>query len=337
MTLVIFKKNLSVVLAIPYYFCCAFIITSCGNYYFLVSPDYYRPHLIEKIEEIKQIADENEIAKSFFFITDLHWEGWGNTQNSPALMHDIKSYTNIDTVVMGGDYTVYDYYTKEEVFAIVDDCMSSFSEFERYAIIGNHETNTANYHPPGSVLPEFIDSDEMNPHINFGLHDKTYYAIDDAQTRFRNIFLDTNNFLDNPLQQQFLTDALLSLDESWTAMIFMHIYNNYAYAGNPIQIDSNGEALDALLMGIKPQIKCSVAGIFSGHTHRDFFGVNQAGYPVLSTTCDAINVYDYLDDAYVREHGKYTEQAFDVIQIDLNQRKVFLTRIGAGIDRSYTY
>lgn len=57
---------------------------------------------------------------------------------------------------------------------------------------------------------------------------------------------------------------------------------------------------------------------------------------VLTTTdCYALNHPD--TDPTVRQLGTISEQAFDIVQIDTEHRKVYCTRIGAGNDRVFSF
>ena len=58
---------------------------------------------------------------------------------------------------------------------------------------------------------------------------------------------------------------------------------------------------------------------------------------IMSTTdCYALKHEDELDPT-VREVGTITEQAFDIVQIDTKNRKVYCTRIGGGVDREFSF
>ena len=81
-----------------------------------------------------------------------------------------------------------------------------------------------------------------------------------------------------------------------------------------------------------------VIGMFCGHTHRDeITTVN--GY-VLATTTAASFVYTGYNSegqAYSRTARTATETSWDIITIDRNAKKVYMTRYGAGVDREQSY
>lgn len=89
----------------------------------------------------------------------------------------------------------------------------------------------------------------------------------------------------------------------------------------------------------------NVIGIICGHVHRDIV-IEKTSSNVLAvaTTCDRYGYEDepatYTDgqgNVYERTPGTVREQAFDVVHIDLENRKVYFTRFGGGFDREYDF
>lgn len=74
--------------------------------------------------------------------------------------------------------------------------------------------------------------------------------------------------------------------------------------------------------------------VFSGHNHVDGCIRTDGGLNVISTTCDA---YRAPEGGVERTKGTITEQAFDVVNIDYENKKIYMTRIGAGEDRVFSY
>lgn len=74
---------------------------------------------------------------------------------------------------------------------------------------------------------------------------------------------------------------------------------------------------------------------FMGHLHRDDIVTNEAGFPVI-ITLNASLFKDY-PTAPDKTLGTETETAWDVVTIDRSSRNIYLTRFGAGADRSTTY
>lgn len=308
-------------------------LIGCGNdLYHSKDIVKYIAEIDEKIERINAISEKNDITDSFFYVTDLHWEY--NDKKSPQIIRYIKSQTNTKTIVFGGDYISYFYQEKEAALASMERCINAFSTNDYYAVMGNHETNVPVL---GYDKTPFITAEECNMVVNKGRFEKSYYCVNNDTGNVCKIILDTNIFGVNGKQYNWLKDTLLSLDSSVTVFIFMHVYNDYKSAGEPLTIAPAGKLLNGLLADIAGEMSCSVGGIFSGHTHRDFMDKNDLGHTTLSTACDGRGRYSACDDLYERNKGEFSEQAFDVVQVDTKNRKVFLTRIGAGYDREYSY
>lgn len=78
--------------------------------------------------------------------------------------------------------------------------------------------------------------------------------------------------------------------------------------------------------------------MLQGHTHMDLMKKTDGGIPIFSTTCDKANAdSDEIGEraSYIygkRTNGTINEQAFDVVIINKNAKKVSLVRIGAPAD-----
>ena len=93
----------------------------------IACPNYYNAnsYLDNKIKKINQIAAENQIDDSFFFISDLHWEC--NTRISPILVNRIRSETPVKQVILGGDYYSHNYADVEMAKSMLLDSVGQFS------------------------------------------------------------------------------------------------------------------------------------------------------------------------------------------------------------------
>lgn len=288
-------------------------------------PSYYASYMEAKVEQIKYNEENNDIALSFAFLTDLHWDC--SAKNSPMLLKYICDNTNVNKTVLGGDYISTDYDDTEYPLSVMREVSEKFSFCDNYAILGNHDTNSNN----GWGKPEIKYSDSMNALSN-GTRTKSYYT--EAEGNIRYLFLDTNDFAEDGEQYEWLQSQLLSFNENNTVFIFLHEY--FRESGETFVENSNGNVLNKLLADNADKLKCTVAGIFTGHIHNDFMKTNDSGFKVVVTTCDGVDV-KVDSEPYFRKRGTITEHAFDIVQVDLNHRKVFLTRIGAGNDRTYEY
>ena len=291
-------------------------------------PKYYRNYISKKMDRLENIRENNSINSEFIFLTDLHWES--NTKKSPLLVKTIAENLGINKVVLGGDYTASDYENTEDALSVMKECVNSFEiNGTCNAILGNHETNRA----MGQYTS--IPSSECIYAISGGKRECAYFDELDDENKTAFFYLNTNNFAYGNEQYNWLKERLISLGKDYTAFIFMHIYFNYMPSGQPLTYENQGKLLNDLLND--NNVECLIGGIFSGHSHRDYLGYNEKGLPFIVTTSDTIFAYSTWDGAVKREKRTITEQAFDVVQVDQKNRKVFLTRIGAGYNREYIY
>lgn len=319
-------KRLAIIFYTVIFVCSALLLCGCAN-----DLDkeyaYYTQHLNEKINRIKAIQDEHEIAESFFFITDLHWEA--NYKHSPYLVQKVKKATGINKINFGGDYTAQDYEDTQEALDWMKQCIKSFNVAEYYAILGNHELNTQHWRG----TPE-ISFDDSNKVVNDNRFEAPYFYVANEENKIIGIYLNSNDLSSDIEQKTWFTSLITSYDEGWTALIFSHMFYTES-ATDGIRRHSAGEALNDLILTNRDDIQCSIAGVFSGHVHTDNLQTYDNFYTATATMCDCSITYSLHD--YERSYRTAEDQAFDVVQVDTSAKHVYLTRIGAGSDREYDY
>lgn len=126
--------------------------------------------------------------------------------------------------------------------------------------------------------------------------------------------------------QAYNTKGTFSMDFSFTANSVTRTYNgSWDYANAPGN---------------------NVIGIISGHIHHDDVLEKSANNVLVIATTGDLHMngsgenYTFIDgegETVEREEGTIYEQAFDAVHIDLENRKVHLTRFGAGLDREFTF
>jgi hypothetical protein len=79
-----------------------------------------------------------------------------------------------------------------------------------------------------------------------------------------------------------------------------------------------------------------IVAVFSGHTHTDDIVTSDLPCPVIITNCASNKSYDE-DNNYTRTKGTNTETVVDFVSIDKTNGIVYLTRLGAGVDRQCAY
>ncbi len=166
-------------------------------------------------------------------------------------------------------------------------------------------------------------------------------------------------------QLKWLADVALDMPQGYKAIIMAHeplsqskdgkllagiidAYNNNnkpKFNGS-VDLSSDGWGNDAT----NPEFKTSsanadfanakgeVIAFFHGHIHKDTVDTESYSFPCISITTAGGNVCDENSDK--RVPNTVTETAMDIVTIDMKNRKIHTTRLGAGSDRliplSYT-
>lgn len=301
-------------------------------------PDYYYENdYIQGIAAAISSHDSNCSGVNgdlLAFITDVHWAT--NWKKSPQLLEWLADNTSLRNVFFGGDaITKYD--TKAEAKAEYDkfrDTLSNFKSFAWRPVIGNHEFNN-----PGATsaqMPETLSASEAfalvygeNENIINVIDDYAYY-IDNKTAKIRYIFVGASYTSQIPVAvQNDVIAALNALPVGYQVLVISHV----GLVAESLTIDSTFQPIvDKLdLM----QTSENVIGVISGHRHVDGSVTTSAGTNIIATTCDGY--VEHSSSLLTRTYGTTTEQAFDVVQIDKTNRKIYLTRVGAGSDREFDY
>jgi len=301
-------------------------------------PDYYYEddYIQDIVDEISSHDSDCSGANGdlFAFITDVHWAT--NWKKSPQLLEWLAGNTSLRNVFFGGDaITKYD--TKAEAKAEYDkfrDTLSNFKSFAWRPVIGNHEFNN-----PGATqaqLPETLSASEAfvmvygeNENIINVIDDYAYY-VDNKTAKIRYIFVGASYTSAIPVAvQNDVISALDALPVGYQVLVISHV----GLVAESLTIDSTFQSIvDKLdLM----QTNENVIGVLSGHRHVDGSITTSAGTNIIATTCDGY--VEHSSSQLTRTYGTITEQAFDIVQIDKVNRKLYLTRVGAGTNREFNY
>jgi hypothetical protein len=164
------------------------------------------------------------------------------------------------------------------------------------------------------------------------------------------------------VQLDWLINTALKVPGGYTICLFMHA----PYVGDYSQLVAIVDAFNATsnrtvsrthtdaehswrsstISGDFSDIDGVIAGVFAGHIHVDM--MRYAGNNPMFATCPLIIKTTSLGgdvrdkDAngnllYPRTDGTDTEFAMDIVTIDTKNRKIYMTRLGAGIDREVSY
>lgn len=332
-------------------------------------PQYYKEHLESKISQIhtfdEEIGANGDIVG---FITDIHQPS--NSMNSPALLREIKNKTNLKVLIDGGDNAYGSSSVintsskcKEEIRAVTSSFKNTFGS-GILKLVGNHDNNGygATYQGQEKLSKEAEYSLMMKAQENiavFNENDKLgmYSYFDNEEQKIRYILLSTeevdvvrHGFSVN--QTSWLINTALKFPSAgWSVALFTHQpiseSGSFRYIRNVLTALNEGTTYsyrDTEIAGADYHFECDFTGdkqanvLFcaNGHTHKDAMQI-VGGIVYFSTTCDAHYNDDYANLGYNRNAGTIYEQAFDIIAINKNVKRIDLVRVGAGSNRSFIY
>lgn len=331
-------------------------------------PEYYfnNDYLESRIEAI--LANNKNVglhSDSLIFFTDPHVYRDGDitkTQNglqAANLIEYVVNRTNIHQIVCGGDLTNGNTMTSAQQIALLKQIRVLYSPIweKLYMIIGNHEWNNpaniseqeANMLTINQLYPLLVKDKERE----YGDIEPTMgnYWIDNPTQKIRYFYLScTSGGNIGYNQLKWFAKQMELIPAEYTVFVLSHIgiltdteTGDPIYCGRFAEIANILDAVKAkstysyLYPGTSVPITGDytslvdviVAGVLCGHKHLDFSMYTDGGIPIISTACDRGPKSDSTDLIKVaREYGTIGEQLIDVVQIDITNRKIYLTRIG---------
>ncbi|MDE6568267.1 MAG: metallophosphoesterase, partial [Lachnospiraceae bacterium] len=201
--------------------------------------------------------------------------------------------------------------------------------------------------------------------------------LDDFKNKIRYISFYFDTRLDiEPYVSWWVDNRIEELPKGWTVMLFSHAYYKASRLGAAENTIPGAKDYANHLLELQNAVEADVAAWMVGHCHRDLSSlltyqadkkdnvpeiteepaeittgsaVNEGSTGkeeqqtkkdstllVVSTNCDTYKQSTPWG-GYDMKIGTNTEQAFEIVQIDTRQHKLYLTRVGAGVDRTFQY
>lgn len=291
------------------------------------------------VKNRKYTRSEHDVI--FPFITDTHWTD--NAKTSPNLVNRICNDLGLPFAVFGGDAL-----TRHAQSSYGIKFLEQFIEKFKFPVIctvGNHDNNSDNKSDTSVIISDenlyaimyrpfelFYDTDHT---ISHGLYDdvsqKVRYIQIDTGTPFWNTGSET--IVDQTkLNDAFswASDKINELSAEWSVVIFTHMY--FTSGTNVSSYVS--AAINTYIL--TPDFNATLLAMFVGHTHKDSSVIhtyNGKNLLVVSTMQDAYSPLQNTESGYTMTKGTDTEQAFDIVEIDITNKKIYMTRVGVGENR----
>ena len=303
--------------------------------------DYWDGHFRKKCKIVNEIAAG--IANgmpSLVFITDMHLAT--NIMLSPELVRRVVANTNTNMVVFGGD-AINTPISAKEAKHVLRYVRNAFGDAEVHLVRGNHDGNRQGAGATSDKKvtdADFLGIARHESEVRDGEH--IYCHRDDEEHKVRFIFLDSgepNSHHVDARQIAWMKDRVLELEEGWTVLVFVHQFYRYNLEADEVKVvarSTSGILVKDALDSVCDEAKAVIAGVVSGHIHKDYAEYSEKGYPIVSTNCDAYG-RARPDIDYSHKLGTVSEQMFDVISLDTEQKMLYFTRIGHGKNRTFSF
>ena len=332
-------------------------------------PSYYASHLADKEAIIREHEKDCSFnGDSLVFITDTHHSAdyaindnkesnHANANHSVSLIKDVIKNTATRLICFGGDLVNTSDGIDEMIHSI--NCYGEKYKEDKFRLrycVGNHEYYTdigqaVQNRPSAEWL--YGGFTKYNEDVILGKTEMATYYFDNVVQKIRYFVISCGRDTETTIAQM-----------AWVMNEFTKVPANYHIVciGHAFMVDMmNGfrgyyrnvmEALDA----VKAQTtytfnnvtydyssldNVDVVCVITGHTHIDGYLTSSGGITCICTTCDSYRQnYEIQDGSLVnvpRAKDTINEQAFDVIQFDFTNKKIYCTRIGYGSDREFSY
>ena len=278
---------------------------------------------------------EMKTGDQFVFITDPHWDS--NAKNSSPIIDYIGEQTGIDLVINGGDVLKSNDATQLLAYDEIKRYLASYrnDHLRLFSSIGNHDRNGVAQADPTAILPIEAQYNAMiKPEEAWLNTDGTAYCnvYDNTSQKIRYIqffYTADSEYIEDVDNR--LKAAMRSTPSDYTIVLISHAYWNQGVVPQAAAAYANS------ILTVMDEITAKVAIWLVGHNHVD------TDTTLTSTGGKTLNIVSTMTDAYGQNpsttmtKGTTSEQAFDVIALNTETETVYMTRVGAGSSRSFTY
>lgn len=314
-------------------------------------PTFWQSAVDAVIAKIKALQVGRNCV-TFPFFSDNHQR---NGYAGPLISHIMKE-CNIPYCFFGGDSISSGTIADEATMIAQDkafDTMMSYVPNGRFCrAVGNHDgywydgTNKF-YYNRDQVYDLFLREESIAQNKHFG-DDGTYYYVDEIASKVRFIVMNTNGGTVDATQIAWVQNTALNITESGWGVVFIshQPISNHYHAG----ITNAADVVSAVTSTASSK-NLPIIGWFSGHVHRDIISTKRLtggngsnagteagdlGFTQVIITSDHTGIaYDDATKHTVANDDQ--SHAIDFVTVNKATRKVNITRLGIGEDRSYTY
>ena len=306
-------------------------------------PQYWSNEIADTISKVRnnRLSIGHRIAE-FIFITDTHWID--NQKHSPEIIDYLSEMLEIPLVIFGGDAVTAHHDTKAGAINELNEFFNAFTYRKYFNLLsteGNHDDNSNNNSTgllTNSELYNFFKKrvEEFGDTSSDLDADGRIAVVDNKSQKVR--FIVFNKAVNSSTGLLNKVENLITeLTSGWTVILIAHNYWWDLDASNNPRPSENSEIVRSRIESIKATADADIAYWQVGHLHADYSITTANNLLIVATMCDTSAQREMNAISPTMTIGTPTEQAFDVVQMDLSNKSIYMTRCGIGNDRNFSY
>ncbi|MFD2331494.1 metallophosphoesterase family protein [Cohnella sp. GCM10020058] len=283
------------------------------------------------VERVEALREKDEL--SFALLTDTHYTVNGTWDDTAASIQQLHEKLGFDAIIHLGDLSD-GMITREATRFYAEQVLGDLNKCEIpvWATLGNHDTNYFKNNPDRFSLREQCE-------LYLGKEEPRYFITFEAQ-KLRFLFLDsfdpeeTLRYGYHAACIQWVKDQLEGTPDGWQVLIFSHLppISRLQYWAKEMRGVNE-------LMGVLNLHAGKILAFINGHNHADLLD-NEEGFPIISlvnSKCEAFR--EYKPEGFItpdRKLGEPSQEAFDVMLVHAEMKRIRFVRFGAGKDKIAT-
>lgn len=219
-----------------------------------------------------------------------------------------------------------------------------------YYVTGNHEYNNSDLQHSEYELPKsalfMLFNDPLKDAVCLENTNSFYVDDDNAKIRYYFVDCERGSLIAIATIKSVLKSAE-NIPDGYAVVIFSHtgltadnsaIIDRFALIMDGFKALNDGQnyTYDGTTYTYSSGSDRTFVGAITGHTHLEGYVIYDGRFPVIAVPCDCYMAPQQVSHPE-RVSGTVLEQAFETLQIDVEAKRIYLTRIGWGNNRTFSF